>query len=297
MTKNNLNDQSSQPIKPMVEMDDIEFITYADYLSSPYYRAYIDAKCRAKGQVNDWAKSSEFRYDQNASVPEDKLQEKNKDKGANNKSRGIKASKLYEKKRGVALIIVALFMLVVILAAALGVVNVLNIDSYVAAYIEPGAQIEDNINISIIDPILGTIKDLAKVNLDSNFYKSYLADNTADANIMTKIALYAVPAAALLIIVFAFIGLIKAVVALFSKKTLSGQVKKYGFGFISIVMFLCALIMAAGGIYVAQIELTKALDYLTQKSTVLNVGYGMYALLAIPVITFVCSCCAYKKSK
>lgn len=292
MTKNNLNDQSSQPVKPMVEMDDIEFITYADYLSSPYYRAYIDAKCRAKGQANDWAKASEFRHDQAAPVSAVSIQEKKSGKSSN-----VKAKKLYEKKRGVALFIVALFMLVVILAAALGVVNLLNLDAYVAAYIQPGVQAEDNVNISIIDPILGTIKDLAKVNLDSNFYKSYLADNTADADVITKIALYAVPVAALLIIVFAFIGFIKAIVALFAKKTLSGQVKKYGFGFISIVMFLCALIMAAGGIYVAEIEITKALDYLIGKSTVLNVGYGMYALIAIPIITFVCSCCAYKKAK
>lgn len=292
MTKNNLNDQSSQPVKPMVEMDDIEFITYADYLSSPYYRAYIDAKCRAKGQANDWAKASEFRHDQAAPVSAVSIQEKKSGKSSN-----VKAKKLYEKKRGVALFIVALFMLVVILAAALGVVNLLNLDAYVAAYIQPGVQAEDNVNISIIDPILGTIKDLAKVNLDSNFYKSYLADNTADADVITKIALYAVPVAALLIIVFAFIGFIKAIVALFAKKTLSGQVKKYGFGFISIVMFLCALIMAAGGIYVAEIEITKALDYLIGKSTVLNVGYGMYAMIAIPIITFVCSCCAYKKAK
>lgn len=292
MTKNNLNDQSSQPVKPMVEMDDIEFITYADYLSSPYYRAYIDAKCRAKGQANDWAKASEFRHDQAAPVSAINIQEKKSGKSSN-----VKAKKLYEKKRGVALFIVALFMLVVILASALGVVNLVNLDAYVAAYIQPGIQAEDNVNISIIDPILGTIKDLAKVNLDSNFYKSYLADNTADADVITKIALYAVPVAALLIIVFAFIGFIKAIVALFAKKTLSGQVKKYGFGFISIVMFLCALIMAAGGIYVAEIEITKALDYLIGKSTVLNAGYGMYALIAIPIITFVCSCCAYKKAK
>lgn len=292
MTKNNLNDQSSQPVKPMVEMDDIEFITYADYLSSPYYRAYIDAKCRAKGQANDWAKASEFRHDQAAPVSAINIQEKKSGKSSN-----VKAKKLYEKKRGVALFIVALFMLVVILASALGVVNLVNLDAYVAAYIQPGIQAEDNVNISIIDPILGTIKDLAKVNLDSNFYKSYLADNTADADVITKIALYAVPVAALLIIVFAFIGFIKAIVALFAKKTLSGQVKKYGFGFISIVMFLCALIMAAGGIYVSEIEITKALDYLIGKSTVLNAGYGMYALIAIPIITFVCSCCAYKKAK
>ncbi len=294
MTKNNLNDQSSQPIKPMVEMDDIEFITYADYLSSPYYRAYIDAKCKAKGQANDWAKGSEFRYDQSAPVDSNK-QDKKGEKVA--KGKPIKASKLYEKKRGAALFVIALFMFVVIAATALGAISNLNLDSYVAAYIEPGVNAEDNVNISIIDPVLGIIKDLAKVNLDSNFYKSYLSDNTDGADVMTKIALYAVPIAALIIIIFAFIGFIKAIVALCAKKTLSGQVKKYGFGFISIVMFLCALIMTAGGLYVAELEITKAVDYLLQKSPVLNVGYGMYALLAIPVIAFICSLCAYKKSK
>ena len=44
--KNEPTNQNVTPIKPMDEMSDSEFITYADYLSSPYYRAYMSAKCR-----------------------------------------------------------------------------------------------------------------------------------------------------------------------------------------------------------------------------------------------------------
>lgn len=290
MTKNNMNEPNVAPInKPMTEMDDIEFITYADYLSSPYYHAYIEAKTRAMGQAKSLANAS-GEY----SNAKDMGRYDSKDNAKAVKS--VNEGKLYAKKRGIVLVIVAVFMLVVIAAAALGAVGLVSVDEFVAAYIRPSATV-GNINISIIDPILGTIKDLAKVNLDSNFYETFLASKPANASIMTKIAVYAVPAAALLIILFALIGFIKAIVALFAKKTLSGNVKKHGFGLISIVMFLSALIMVVGGIYLANIDIAKALDFIIQKDPIMYVGYGLYALIAIPVITFILNFMAYKKIK
>lgn len=290
MTKNNMNEPNVAPInKPMAEMDDIEFITYADYLSSPYYCAYIEAKTRAMAQAKSLANASSEYSD-----AKDNGRYEKKDNSKAVKS--VNEGKLYAKKRGIVLVVIAVLMLVVIAAAALGAVGIVSVDEFVAAYIIPGASV-GNINISIIDPVLGTIKALAKVNFDSNFYETFLASQPANASIMTKVATYAVPAAALLIIIFALIGFIKAIIAIFAKKTLSGKVKKHGFGLISIVMFLSALIMVVGGIYLANIDIAKALDFITQKGSVLYVGYGLYALIAIPVITFILSFMGYKKIK
>lgn len=293
MTKTKINEQNITPInKPMAEMDDIEFITYADYLSSPYYRAYIEAKSRAQGQAKSLASASSLYSEANAPT-NDKREKSGKVKSG----KAVSEGKLYAKKRGIVLVVIALLMFVVIAVAAVGAIGITGVDGFVASYIIPGATEDANINIGVIDPVLGTIKDLAKVNLDSNFYDCFLASKPANASIITKIAVYAVPAAALLIILFALIGFIKAIVALFAKKTLSGYIKKRGFGFISIIMFLCGLIMAIGGIYIANIDIAKALDFITQKSTVMNAGFGLYALIALPIITFICSCVSYKKVK
>ncbi len=279
MTKNNTNGQDVAPInKSIAEMDDIEFITYADYLSSPYYRAYIEAKTKSQGQAKELASVSSEKIDAIAK---------------NDKDKGISESKLYTKKRGASLVVIAILMFVVVAAAALGLVGIDGVDGFVAAYIVPDNA--SNVNISIVDPALGLIKDLAKIDLDSNFYASFLADKPANASIITTIAFYAVPAAALLLVVLAIIGFVKALAALFAKKTLSGKVKKSGFGLISIIMLVSALIMLVGGLFVANIEIAKALDFIVQKSAVMNVGYGLYALIVIPIITFICSCVAYKK--
>ena len=42
--RKNQNDVRNKPIN---EMTDTEFITNADYLASPYYRAYVTARARA----------------------------------------------------------------------------------------------------------------------------------------------------------------------------------------------------------------------------------------------------------
>ena len=279
MTKNNTNGQDVAPInKSIAEMDDIEFITYADYLSSPYYRAYIEAKTKSQGQAKELASVSSEKIDAIAK---------------NDKDKGISESKLYTKKRGASLVVIAILMFVVVAAAALGLVGIDGVDGFVAAYIVPDNA--SNVNISIVDPAFGLIKDLAKIDLDSNFYASFLADKPANASIITTIAFYAVPAAALLLVVLAIIGFVKALAALFAQKTLSGKVKKSGFGLISIIMLVSALIMLVGGLFVANIEIAKALDFIVQKSAVMNVGYGLYALIVIPIITFICSCVAYKK--
>ena len=279
MTKNNTNGQDVAPInKSIAEMDDIEFITYADYLSSPYYRAYIEAKTKSQGQAKELASVSSEKIDAIAK---------------NDKDKGISESKLYTKKREASLVVIAILMFVVVAAAALGLVGIDGVDGFVAAYIVPDNA--SNVNISIVDPAFGLIKDLAKIDLDSNFYASFLADKPANASIITTIAFYAVPAAALLLVVLAIIGFVKALAALFAQKTLSGKVKKSGFGLISIIMLVSALIMLVGGLFVANIEIAKALDFIVQKSAVMNVGYGLYALIVIPIITFICSCVAYKK--
>ncbi|HKL73748.1 MAG TPA: hypothetical protein VJ903_02530 [Clostridia bacterium] len=277
---------SNLSTKSIDEMSDIEFITSADYLASPYYRAYVSAKARIEsGNYQPLSK----RYDLPSSS-----------KGRNSQStayaKPIKGA-VYSKKRGITQFFIMLFMLIILAVAVVGFFNIANIDSYVAIYIEPGVTEETNINIGLLDPVLGIVKKIASVDVDSFYYDNYMSNISDNVDIMTKVSLYAVPVAALLIIICALIGFFKAIVALCSKKHLNGMYKKYKFGFLSIVMLLCALILVVGGIFASGMEIAAILDFVLLNSTVLYAGYGLYAVVILPMLMFLLSCGSYKKAK
>lgn len=278
MAKKNV-ELNQAPAKNIDEMSDVEFITSADYLASPYYRAYMSAKARV-GTYSEGFQPLANTYGQNT---------------RNSASATVKGG--YSKKRGFFLLLIALFMLVVIAVGVLNVFNIELIDDYVATFIKPGVTEENNINIGLLDPIYGVIKKFAKLNLDSVYFDSYLSNIPAEANILTVISLYAVPAAAFLILLCALIGFIKAISALFAKKGGNNVYKKYKFGFLSIIMFLCGIILLVGGVFASGLEIKQILDFILQKTTVLNAGYGLYALIALPILNLIFSCLSYKKAK
>ena len=188
-------------------------------------------------------------------------------------------------------------MLVVLAVALLSFFNIDTVDNYVAVYVKKGVTEETNINIGLLDPVFGIVKKLAKVDVDSFYFDSYISNMSAETDIMTKISLYAVPVAALLIIVCALIGFFKSIVALISKRYTNGLYKKYKFGFLSLVMLLSALILLIGGMFASGAEITVILDFILGKTDALYAGYGLYALVVLPLITFILSCVSYKKAK
>lgn len=277
--KSELNTVSSKSID---EMTDIEFITSADYLASPYYRAYVSAKTKAFSTSQPLSKSFD--------LPQ------SKGKGGEAYAKPVKGA-IYSKKRGVAQFFILLFMLVVLAVGVVGYFNINAIDSYIATYVKNGVTVDNNINIDLLDPIFGLIKKLAKLDVDSFYYDSYISNMSAETDIMTKISLYAVPAAALIIIICALIGLFKSIVALCAKRQANGLYKKFKFGFLSIVMLLSALIILVGGIFASGLEITLILDFILGKTDALCAGYGLYALIVLPILMLILSCVIYKKAK
>ncbi len=266
-------EQNTAPIKPMSEMTDSEFITYAEYLSSPYYRQYMAAK---SGNV-----ATEGAVQQTA-TPVTAPAKKGKGKK-------VKEEKLYVKKRGLFLFLILLLTLVVVAVAVVGYIDIEGISDYAALYVN-----EDS-SISMADPIIGMVKTFVDLDMESAYYDGVLAGNTEGADILTLVTIYAVPVACLLAIVFALIAVIKAFVALCSGKK-DGYYKKFKFGFLSVAILLCGLIAFVGGLYVSGTSLVDVLTFVTGEAAI-SAGYGLYALIALPVLTLIFSCVSYKRLK
>lgn len=286
--KNEPTNQNVTPIKPMDEMSDSEFITYADYLSSPYYRAYMSAKCRNE----DAAQTAVAPVRQSGTSVEKKSAAK---EGKRNK-KSKKAPALYVRKRTGALAVIFIVMLLLIAINVVGYLNIENVSGYVAIYnIVDG---DNNIRVSALDPTIAIVRALTKNEAVESVYFTYFIDGNLDnADFLTKVSVFAVPVASLIIVLFAVIGLIKALVAMCSKRKENGCFAKYKFGFLSVAMLLCGAITFFGGLYVAGIKLTDALEFITFKSTVMNAGYGLYAIIVLPIISWIMTCIAYKKQK
>lgn len=283
------NETPNMPAKSIDEMTDIEFITSADYLASPYYRAYISAKSRLSDEAYQPLSKT---YDKPATSAKSAAARDVQPKAAARSGKKIKGA-VYSKKRGVAHFFITLFMLVIIAVAVLGFIDL----SYGAVYVRPGVTEDTDINFYLLDPVFGVIKKFADVDLDSYYFDSFVSNLSENTEIMVKVALYAVPAAALLILICALIGFFKGIVAMCSKRQANGMYKKFKFGFLSLVMLLSALIMLVGGIFASGQEITVILDFILGKTNALCAGYGLYALVVLPIITFILSCIGYKKAK
>lgn len=273
--------QSPVMTKSVNEMSDTEFITYADYLSSPYYRAYINARTRADITQSGYASNYGYYGRPVREAPTEPLPK----------------GKIYSKKRGLALFFILIAMLLTVAVAVVGYLGIDGISDYVAVYKVPGVTEEMDEAVSLVDPAIGLVDKIASVDgLNSVYFDNFANDKLDEADAMLKIALYAVPVAVIVLAVFTVVGLIKALAALFAGRK-NGYYRKFKFGFISIVMLLCALVIAVGGVYAANIGIDGAADFLTFKSNVLQASFGLYAIVVLPIISFILSCVSYKKVK
>ena len=297
MSKKNKN-VNEPPKKSLEEMSDSEFITYADYLASPYYRAYVNARVRA--EASNVPKSG------GGFIGPSTAQTRSvKNPPADKNSR--------EKKRGFFLFLILVLMLATLFVAAAYFLNMDALDKYVAIYNVPeGREIEvvdpetDAVTvekadayITLLDPTIGTVKNfLPSLGMESEFFSLYLEGGKLDdTTMMTKIGVFAVPVATTVIVICAVIGFLKALVALFSGRKQDGYYRKFKFGFMSILMFLCGLVLVVGGLYFSGLGFDGIVDFLTFKSPAFYAGYGLYAMLGLPILTFIFTCCAYKKAR
>ena len=308
--KKNVNNEP--PKKSINEMSDSEFITYANYLSSPYYRAYANARIRAEqegrtssGYAGGGYAAPTYAGGRNAGRPAAGY-------AAPSRATGPVPKNRRQKKRGFFLFLILLLMIVTIAIAVLPLLNMAMIEPYASVYKLPNGKEIEGVDpdpeavsvekadafIGLPDPIIGLVKTfMADFSMDSEYYTHFVEDKLDTAAPMAKIALFAVPSAAILIVLCAVIGLLKALVALFSGKKSDGYYKKIGFGFLAILMFLCGLLLAVGGLYFSGVGVNGAVDFLTFKSESIQACYGMYALVGLPILIFLFSCVSYKKIK
>jgi|BioPla2DNA2_1021312.scaffolds.fasta_scaffold00028_3 hypothetical protein len=255
------------------ELSDLEFIAYADYLSSPYYRNYLEAKQRSE-----------------ISQPRDIYADSIRPGASARKVRGD-IGITYRRRSGL-LALIAIFMLLIIAVAAVGYFDVY--PEYVSAFSRTQGETVDQVDMA--DPVLGALVKFAKMDFDSIFYDDALATIEDEENIGALIAYYGMPVAIALALLIALIIFITALVAIGKRSIAKGYVaKKTKFGFLSILLFVLSLFVAAAGIVWNGAGFKEIVGFFTGESSYIQAGYGLYALIGLSLISLIFNLFAYKK--
>lgn len=251
--------------KSMYEMSDFEFMAYADYLSSPYYRAYMEAKgypplTGAAKPVAGPVSSVSAKY----------------------------------KRRNGAFIVMALCALLILAVAALGFFGLESIADYTAAYqeVEEGGQ-----NIGFTDPIFGMLSKFEVYEADSVFYEDALV-GLDEAETLDKIAFYAMPILSALVLIFALVIFIASLAAMGKKAVVKGFVdKKVKLAMLSLIIFIFTLLIAVCGAIWDGAGITGIADFVLGETEAIKAGYGLYAIVGLSLISFLANLFTYKKNK
>lgn len=217
------------------------------------------------------------------------VEEKVEDKPAK-KEKSKKEVKVYDKKRSFFLIVPMVLFAVVLAAAVLGA-----FDTKALAYVAGSKHVwAGETYFGLLDPALGFLQNsFAPLNFlapATTFFNTFdMLGTTA-----FKAEGYVLVATTLIYMIFALEGLIVAICGLAGKKKEIGY-RKAKLGFLSIVMFVCAIGMLLCTGLVAGVEIKDFATCFTGEG--FTFGYAAYALLAIPVLTFLCSCAAYRRVK
>lgn len=205
----------------------------------------------------------------------------------------VAPAKGYTKKRGFFLVLPLILVALVIAVAVVGLFKT-SFNGYIALY---GYEYAVQKDIVLLDPVFSFLKQAFKIDLGSMPVEFALVSKpVTEGNVVGAVAKYALPISIVLYVLFALIALITSIAGLAGKRREDGTYRKARLGFISIVMFLCALIIGCGGILLTGGKIGDVVPFITGKG-MLYAGYVYYAILAIPVVTFICTCCAYGKGK
>jgi hypothetical protein len=253
--------------KSFEELSDVEFIAYADYLSSPYYKAYIRAK----------NSSSIISQDNLYAAPN---------------SREAECVSYRRRKAFLALIVI--FMAAILAIGVLGYLGTI-VPEYVSAFTKIDGETKTYVGIT--DPVLAALNKFAGMDMDSVFYADW-KDMPADANIATKIAFIGLPIASALVLLLALIIFIVAIAALAKKGIEKGYVaKKLKFGFLSLLMFLFSLFIAACGVIWNGAGLGEIVGFFTFETTKIYAGFGLFGIVGLSLLSMICNWLSYKKVK
>lgn len=260
--------------KRFEELSDVEFIAYADYLSSPYYKTYLQAK-HSSSMVSQDALYA------NAISPR-------------SRSGALASTGIAYRRRKGFLALIVIFMVAILAIGVLGYLGTI-VPEYVSAFTK--VEGETKTYVGITDPVLAALNKFAGMEMDSVFFADW---NTmpANANIATKIAYFGLPIAAALALVFALIILIIAIAALAKRGIDKGYVaRKVKFGFLSLLLFLFSLFIAACGVIWNGAGLGEIVGFFTFTTTKIYAGYGLFGIIGLSLLSMICNWFSYKKSK
>jgi hypothetical protein len=246
---------------------------------SPYYTSFIDSYGLKYDEMVSYAEVPAAAAAPSYTAP------------AAPKAKKAKAKKALApgsvKKRGILVLIVLVLMAVVLAVGALGYIGLEFTNDYVGIF-----KAADK-DVYFHDPIFGAIEAWASDYVgklgDSVYYDNYLSTIQTE-NIAIKISLYVLPAALVLIAIFAVIVVIKALMALFGKKPRK-------LGFLSLLTAIFGLFVAGCGVIWNNMGISEIINVFTMNAANVNAAYGLYALIGLPFIAAILSAFAYKKIK
>lgn len=271
--------------KDNTAMSQIESLANANYISSPYYRTYLNAtRNQSMGGIPYSTISGGGR---NTVATMSTARPKSGKKMPTSRVAG------YKRRRGF-LFLMAIFMIAILGVAVLGYLGNI-VPEYISAFNKVDG--EETIYLGLTDPVLGALKKFAKMDMDSHFYGDYL-ENMEQASIMDKVVSYGMPASIALSAIFAFIIFIATLAAFFKKSIRKGYVaKRTRLGLLSFLLFLFTLIITAAAIMWNGEGFGEAIAFFTNSAKSINAGYGLLGVVALSLLNLIFSWCTFKKVK
>ncbi|MCL2630299.1 MAG: hypothetical protein FWD49_02090 [Firmicutes bacterium] len=221
------------------------------------------------------------------------------------KAKADKSLAISSSKRTVVVIIIAVLLLALVAVFAMDFAMdepMLGIFKYeFGEELATITGIEDPIIIGAEDPILGIIDNFRGMEEEpilggeERFFSRYaqsIMDNE-DAEFMDTLNVYMLPSALLLLFLTAIVGLVKAFIAIFGKKT-------RGFKLLFLLLLIFAIISAVGMYLVAGYGMednVDIMDFLTGAEDTLSLAMGAYAIIAIPIVGLILSFFASRKGE
>ena len=197
----------------------------------------------------------------------------------------------YDKKRAFFLVVPMILFAVILAAAILGA-----FDTKALAYVSGSKHVwAVDTHFGLLDPAIGfltnTFDKLTVLEPATSFFKTFDVQSTTAFAVQG----YVLVATTVIYMVFALIGLISSICGLASKRKENGAYKKTKLGFLSIVMFVCAIGILLCTALCAGVNIKDILTCFTGDG--FTFGYGAYALIGIPVLTFICTLFSFRKVK
>ncbi len=219
------------------------------------------------------------------------IEEVEKGKKAKREKRA-KVEKVCVKKRAFFFIVPLILALAVLAIAITGFFDVSNA-KYLSIY---NYKYVTERSFAMLDPVLSFVSvkfgaELGSINAE--FFKVF---TMSTGDFLSAFVGYALPISIALYAIFAIVTLIVSIVGLVGKKRADGTYARAKLGFLSIVMFICSLIAAISGLYVSGGKIKDFVGFIGGTAD-FSAGYMLYAMIAVPVVTFICTCLAYKKEK